>query len=201
MLPFDRPAKTQDASLTLHSPPSLPPLPPSCVRSPDESAYSRMIFTREDTSNSLVMMQPSLLCYSFSAPPQPVLLDATSVRPDVILLLDTFFHVLIFHGETIAQWREQGYHELPEHAAFRSLLQSPRDDAAAIMESRFPVPRYIVCDQHKSQARFLMARLNPSVTHNTLDQNGLGTGVAPIFTDDVSFHVFMDSLMKHAVAS
>jgi protein transport protein SEC23 len=68
------------------------------------------------------------------------------------------------------------------------------------MENRFPVPRYIVCDQHKSQARFLMARLNPSVTHNTLD-GGMGSGVAPIFPDDVSFHVFMDSLMMHAVAS
>ena len=156
-----------------------------------------MVFTREDVSNSLVMMQPSLICYSFQGAPQPVLLDATSVRPDVILLLDTFFHVLVFHGETIAAWRDQGYAEREEHAAFRGLLAAPKDDAAAIMESRFPVPRYIVCDQHKSQARFLMARLNPSVTHNTLD----GTGTAPIFTDDVSFHVFMEHLMKLAVQS
>jgi protein transport protein SEC23 len=67
----------------------------------------------------------------------------------------------------------------------------------AIMSTRFPVPRYIVCDQHKSQARFLMHRLNPSVTHNSAD----GSGVAPIFTDDVSFNVFMDHLMKLAVQS
>lgn len=37
------------------------------------------------------------------------MLDAASVRPDTILLLDTFFHVVIFHGETIGAWREQGY--------------------------------------------------------------------------------------------
>lgn len=36
------------------------------------------------------------------------MLDAASVRPDTILLLDTFFHVVIFHGETIGAWREQG---------------------------------------------------------------------------------------------
>lgn len=38
----------------------------------------------------------------------PAMLDAASVRPDTILLLDTFFHVVIFHGETIGAWREQG---------------------------------------------------------------------------------------------
>ncbi len=157
-----------------------------------------MLFSREDVASSLVMMQPALYSFSFQNPSAtPVLLDATSVRPDVILLLDTFFHVLIFHGETIAAWRDQGYAELPEHAAFRELLQKPKDEAALLMETRFPVPRYIVCDQHKSQARFLMARLNPSVTHNNLD----GTGAAPIFTDDVSFNVFLEHLMKLAVQS
>lgn len=27
---------------------------------------------------------------------------------------------------------------------------------------RFPVPRYILCDEGKSQSRFLMAKVNPS---------------------------------------
>ena len=68
------------------------------------------------------------------------------------------------------------------------------------MESRFPVPRYIVCDQHKSQSRFLMAKLNPSVTHNTTDQYG-ATPQTPVITDDVSLKVFMEHLMKLAVQS
>lgn len=29
---------------------------------------------------------------------------------------------------------------------------------------RFPVPRWVVCDQGGSQARFVLARLNPSTT-------------------------------------
>jgi len=45
------------------------------------------------------MIQPTLTSYSFNGPPQPVLLDSQSIQKDVILLLDTFFHILIFHGE------------------------------------------------------------------------------------------------------
>lgn len=30
------------------------------------------------------------------------------------------------------------------------------------MVDRFPVPRYILCDEGKSQSRFLMAKVNPS---------------------------------------
>ena len=164
--------------------------------SPDEAAYYRYILTRENTTNSLVMIQPTLLSYSFNGPPQAAMLDAESVRPDTILLLDTFFHVVVFHGETIAAWREQGYHEQEEHAAFRSLLEAPQSDAQLIMDARFPVPRYIVCDQHKSEARFLMAKLNPSVTHNS-DLGGIGG--AQVNTDDVSLRVFMEHLMKLAV--
>ena len=36
--------------------------------SPDEAAYYRYILTRENTTNSLVMIQPTLLSYSFNGP-------------------------------------------------------------------------------------------------------------------------------------
>ena len=72
--------------------------------SPDESAYYRYVLIRESTTNSLVMLQPSLLSYGFTGPPQPVLLDSQSVRQDTILLLDTFFHVVIWKGETIEEY-------------------------------------------------------------------------------------------------
>jgi protein transport protein SEC23 len=45
--------------------------------SPDECAYYRSVLVRENTTNSLVMIQPSLLSYSFQGPPQPVLLDSS----------------------------------------------------------------------------------------------------------------------------
>lgn len=160
--------------------------------SPDEQAYYRFSLCRESTSNALIMIQPTLLSYSFNGAPCPVLLDAGSVQPNTILLLDTFFHVLVFHGEQIAAWKQQGYQDQPDHAHFRDLLQAPQADAQMIMTNRLPVPRYIVCDQHKSEARFLTSMLNPSITHHSSDT----TGGQAIFTDDVSLRVFMEHLMK-----
>ena len=81
--------------------------------SPDESAYYRHCLIRENATNSLVMIQPSLLSYSFSGPPQPALLDGASVRADTILLLDSFFYVVVFHGETVASWRDQKFQDQP----------------------------------------------------------------------------------------
>lgn len=44
--------------------------------------------------------------------------------------------------------------------------QAPKQDAEAILKQRFPVPRLVDCDQNGSQARFLLAKLNPSATYN-----------------------------------
>lgn len=164
--------------------------------SPDETAYFRMILNRENVANSVVMIQPSLISYSFHSGPEPALLDVASIAADRILLLDSYFTIVIFHGATIAQWRKAGYHHQPEHQAFAHLLQAPRDDADAIVKERFPVPRLVVCDQHGSQARFLLAKLNPSATYNT--DASFPTGDI-IFTDDVSFEVFLDHLQRLAI--
>ena len=67
------------------------------------------------------------------------------------------------------------------------------------MADRFPIPRYIVCDQGGSQARFLLSKLNPSTTHMSASMygtpSGAGAGQA-IFTDDVSLQVFMEHLKR-----
>lgn len=83
--------------------------------SPDETAYFRMLLNRENISNATVMIQPSLTSYTFSSPPQPALLDVASIAADRILLLDAYFSVVVFHGMTIAQWRNMGYHHQAEH--------------------------------------------------------------------------------------
>ncbi|KAI5647623.1 hypothetical protein M9H77_33628 [Catharanthus roseus] len=164
--------------------------------SPDETAYFRMILNRENVANSVVMIQPSLISYSFHSGPEPVLLDVAAIAADRILLLDSYFTIVVFHGSTIAQWRKAGYHEQPEHKAFAQLLRAPKDDADSIVRERFPVPRLVICDQHGSQARFLLAKLNPSATYNT-DAPVPGGDI--IFTDDVSFEVFLDHLQRLAV--
>jgi protein transport protein SEC23 len=167
--------------------------------SPDETAYFRMVLAREPVLSALVMIQPSLMAYSFAGPPEPVLLDVASIAADRILLLDAYFSVVIFHGSQCAAWRKAGYAEQPEHAAFAALLAAPKADAAALVAGRFPRPRVVDCDQGGSQARFLLARLNPSATYNTAQFAGPGGDI--IFTDDVSLQVFMEHLKRLAVAS
>ncbi|XP_027340264.1 protein transport protein SEC23-like isoform X3 [Abrus precatorius] len=167
--------------------------------SPDETAYFRMLLNRENISNAAVMIQPSLISYSFNSLPAPALLDVASISADRILLLDAYFSVVIFHGMTIAQWRNMGYQNRPEHQAFAQLLQAPHDDAQIIIRDRFPVPRLVVCDQHGSQARFLLAKLNPSATYNNAHEMAAGSDV--IFTDDVSLQVFFEHLQRLAVQS
>jgi len=67
------------------------------VCSPDESTYFREALCRETTTNILVMIQPSLLMYSFdNTEPTPVLLDVASMQDKVILLLDTYFDCVVW---------------------------------------------------------------------------------------------------------
>lgn len=164
--------------------------------SPDETAYNRHILNREDVNNSLIMIQPTLMSYGFEGEPQPVLLDSVSVKPDSILLLDTFFYILIFHGETIAAWRKAGYQDQPGYENFKELLEAPVVSSQELLTERFPIPRYIVCDQNGSQARFLLSKLNPSTTHVSGGQYGGPPAGQAIFTDDVSLQVFMEYLKK-----
>lgn len=167
--------------------------------SPDETAYFRVLLNKENITNAAVMIQPSLISYSFNSLPQPALLDVASIAADRILLLDSYFSIVIFHGMTIAQWRNMGYQNQPEHQAFAQLLQAPHDDTQSIIRDRFPVPRLVVCDQHGSQARFLLAKLNPSATYNNAHDMAAGSDV--IFTDDVSLQVFFEHLQRLAVQS
>ncbi|KVH88088.1 Gelsolin domain-containing protein [Cynara cardunculus var. scolymus] len=143
--------------------------------SPDETAYFRMVMNRENVANSVVMIQPSLISYTFNSGGEPALLDVASIAPDRILLLDSYFTVVVFHGSTIAQWRKAGYQNEPEHEAFAQLLQAPLHDAEAIVKERFPVPP----------------------TYNS--DAPLVPGGDVLFTDDVSFEVFLDHLQRLAV--
>lgn len=171
--------------------------------SPDETAYHRTLINRESTMNALVMIQPFLLQYSFDeGSSQPVQLDSASMKPNVILLLDAFFHVVIWRGETIQAWYDAGYQDKEEYANFKALLQAPAEDAKQILNDRFPVPRFIQTNAGGSQARFLTSKVNPSITHaSTASGMGSEGGASVVLTDDVSLKVFMDHLIKRVLQS
>lgn len=75
------------------------------------------------------MIQPTLTSYTLDAPPGPVLLDSISIRADAILLLDSFFYIVVFHGESVAAWRNENYQNLPEYESFKLMLEAPKEDA------------------------------------------------------------------------
>ena len=111
------------------------------------------------------MIQPTI---TFGTSPMPVLLDSVSIKYDVVLL-DTFFHILIFHKELVAQWRNQGYQD---KKWYEELLEVLVVDVRGILIDRFPVPRYVVCDQGKSQARFLLSKLNHDIAEAAIKVDG-----------------------------
>jgi len=170
--------------------------------SPDETTFYRFLLFRESVANSLIMIQPTLDAYTTSGPPVPVMLSASSIATDRILLMDTFFQVVVWSGENIAHWRKEGYQNKPQYASFKQLLEAPVNDAQVIMKDRFPNPRYVECDQrgaNSSQARFLLAIIDPDITHHQAAP-GVAAGEV-IFSDDVSLSVFMEHLRKLAVQS
>ena len=108
--------------------------------SPDETAFCRHVLNHEDVSNSLIMIQPTLDSYTFDQDGAvPVLLDSTSIQPQTILLLDSYFHILIFHGETMAEWRKAGYQDLEGYENFREVLDAPKEDARVCLDSTHPL--------------------------------------------------------------
>ena len=127
----------------------------------------------------------------------PVLLDIDSLKNNVILLLDTFFYILIWNGETIAKWKDAKYDEDPNYENFKVLLEQPVEDANYIMQERFPYPRFFVCRPGDTHERKIKVRVNPS----SLTANNATVESGNFFTEDVSLSVFMQHLTKMAVQS
>jgi len=165
---------------------------------PDESTFFRLMLNRENVANSLTMIQPTLDKYSLEGPPTPVLLTSKSVAPNCVLLLDTYFHVVVLQGSTVAAWVAAGYHQQPQYENIRQLLEAPKKEAQNLVKSRFPVPLLIECKQGDSLSRHLTAVLDPAFTHTTAP-TGVGGDAQLVFTDDVSLEVFMEHLKKLAV--
>lgn len=87
------------------------------------------------------MIQPTLDSYTLDSDRVPVPLSATSVSPNNILLLDTYFHIIIHTGDTIAQWRNAGYHLQEEYENLKELLEAPKVDAE--VRSAFHVAHWV----------------------------------------------------------
>lgn len=162
----------------------------------DEFALFRLSLMREVLNNMLVMIQPSLFAYTLeNSNASPVLCDMDSLADDRILVVDTYFFVLIWYGKTIHYWKEQNFQEDPQFAHFKDLLSVAKTDAQLLMEDRLPVPRFIECHPGAPFERVLKSKLNPRAakTQEDSDEN--------YSTDDVNLKTFMDYLVKLVVKS
>ncbi|KAH0573486.1 Sec23 [Spironucleus salmonicida] len=167
-------------------------------QSPDETAMKHFQLLRQNVQQMLSMIQPVLIAYSVNClDGEPVFLDASECHPDRILIFDSFFNVLVWSGQSVAAWRQAGYHLKPEYANVNDLLNSFKEEVDQILQYRFPSPRYDEADQGSSQARILLARVNPSSTNKSQNTNS-GESIA---TDDVSLQQFLEVLKKAVVTA
>jgi len=164
--------------------------------SPDESTYYKFLLLSESVQNCTIMIQPLLFEYTAENPtPQPVYLDLNSLRNNVVLLLDTFFTVVVWHGIDVMKWREEEFQEKEGYENIKQMLDDPQDYAQNIVVERLPTPRFVSCDSGSGQERLLKCTVNPSSdTKNKLKEEGF-------FSDDVDLKIFMDSLKKLSVSS
>ncbi|KPA81824.1 protein transport protein Sec23-like protein [Leptomonas pyrrhocoris] len=169
--------------------------------SPDETAFLRLQLLKSNVEDSIVQIQPTLYSYRMDGNPQPVPLDSTAIQPDNVLLLDTFFEVLVHYGATIAAWKNAGYAEQEDYAYFKEFLEVPMADAQVLISSRYPTPRLITVCQDDPDARILYNRINPSRTYASAEGGAYGSHEGElVYTDDASLQVFMQHLKKLAVS-
>lgn len=174
--------------------------------SPDETAFYHHTLLRTDVRDSLVMIQPTLVRFlADGSEPEPVLLDSASLKPDAILLLDAFFYTVIYYGRVAAEWRDANYPR-DQYPGLYQMMDQAKEEAAALIADRFPLPRYVTCDEGKSQARFLYSKLNPSENDTNQMVGGQMGGYVPdesegsvVHTEDVSLRTFFQHLAKLVV--
>lgn len=69
---------------------------------------------KELTQHCMLMIQPQLHAYSVESWEdsivniQPTVLDVQSIVPGCVLFLDTYFYLVVYHGNDIARWRQEG---------------------------------------------------------------------------------------------
>jgi protein transport protein SEC23 len=165
--------------------------------SPDEISFYKTSLLHENVTNATIMIQPVLFSYTAENPEAtPVFLEVDNMKNDWVLLLDAFFFICVWHGETVCKWRDAEYHMDPEYENIKFMLDNPQEYAQSIIQERMPVPRFVSCDYGTGQERLIKCVVNPGTSGSAQGSNVYTDGYA---SDDVSLKIFMDHLVKKAV--
>ena len=161
----------------------------------DESIYYKSTLCNENLVNCTIMIQPVLYTYSATnSTPTPVHLDIENMKDDVVLFLDAFFFICIWHGEAVCSWREKGLQDQPEYENIRSMLNDPQDYAIQIMNERLPVSKLVSCDSGSGQERYIKFTVNPSTGE-------FNNSKSAYYSNDINLKKYWEHLKKKVVSS
>lgn len=120
-------------------------------------------------------------------------LDFQEMKDDAVLLMDSYFNVIVWFGEHIQGWKEDKMNEDPEYEYLTELFEAPVRDASEIIYDRLPVSNFYETFKNDGKERYLKARVNPS-TSSQVETDG------HFISDDAPINLFMDFLVKSVVS-
>lgn len=163
----------------------------------DEIVVYRTTLLHENVNNCTIMIQPVMYSYTAEQPEAtPVFLDIQNMKSDNVLFLDTFFNVIVWHGEEVGGWRDQELHLQEDYSNIKMMLESPQEYAQQLLSERIPVPKFISCDAGSGQERHIKAVVDPSISGSS--SKVISDGFA---SDDVTLSKFMEYLIKVVVST
>lgn len=109
------------------------------------------------------------------------------MKDDAVLLMDSYFTVIIWYGEHIQGWKQQKLNEDPDYAYLNNLFEAPMNDASEIIYDRLPISNFYQTFKNDGKQRYLKARVNPSVGKGIIESETDGNFV----TDDAPISKFM----------
>lgn len=158
--------------------------------SPDEIMFYKTTLLHESVNNSTIMIQPCLFSYTAENPEaSPVFLEIENMKSDNVLLLDSFFNIIIWHGEEVCKWRDKELHLQEEYENIKIMLESPQDYAQQLISERIPVPKFMSCDAGTGNERHIKC-----VVDHSNEQIGSKVVSDGYKSDDITLKKFMDYL-------
>ena len=122
---------------------------------PDLTNSIRATINTLNASATGILIVPVLTKYEVGKEPEQVALSAESLNSANILVLTSYQRVVVWHGRNIA------IAEKNKDQTIKDILAKSEEDAKMYIAERFPAPRLIKCDEDSSQARYLLASINP----------------------------------------
>lgn len=100
--------------------------------------------------------------YSLNAEePLTVLPDIDCLKKDVVLLVDTFFNVILWRGLNIKAWMDQNFHKDPQYEHLAKMIENSEKDSNETIEQRVLYPNKIQAHFGSPTERLLKSKLNP----------------------------------------